>query len=40
MASVRACVCEHRAQSNFSHIFTVGLGQLPLHVSWRRQDIE
>jgi len=28
------------AQSHFSHTFTVGLDRLPLHVSWRRQDIE
>ena len=28
------------AQSHFSHTFTVGLGRLPLHVTWRRQDIE
>ena len=42
MASVRGVYASigGGAQSHFSHTFTAGLGRLPLHVSWRKQDIE
>ena len=42
MASVRGVYASigDGAQSHFSHPFTAGLGRLPLHVRWRKHDIE
>jgi len=42
MASVRGVYASigGGAQSHFSHTITAGFGRLPLHVSWRKHDIE